>query len=192
MKGDANIIFLVRRLEYMREYVEINIDKTDIDAQELKSLAISLVAAMKKSKLTFASAESCTGGLIGGMITSASGSSDIYLGGIITYTNDVKIGVLGVDKDLIDEHTEVSFCVAEDMAKKVKEKLGADIGVSATGYAGPTGGTQKDPVGTVYVGIAFGDYQKTFRLSFKNCVGREEIRLMVVEFVLTKLLLFCA
>ena len=175
----------------MSEYFEVNIDKTDIREEELQSLAISLVSAMKKSKLTFASAESCTGGLIGGVITSASGSSDIYSGGIITYTNDVKIGVLGVDKKLIDEYTEVSFCVAEDMARNVREKLCADIGVSATGYAGPTGGTEKDPIGTVYVGVSCGDSEKTFRLSFKNGVGRQEIRLMVVEFVLSKLLLIC-
>jgi nicotinamide-nucleotide amidase len=103
---------------------------------------------------TIATAESCTGGLIAERITRVPGSSQYFLGSIISYSEDVKIHLLGVSADLIDSRGVVSGDVAEAMARKVKEKIGSTIGLSITGVAGPDGATEGNPVGTVYIGMA--------------------------------------
>jgi nicotinamide-nucleotide amidase len=108
--------------------------------------------AMKRYSI--ATAESCTGGLIGERITRVPGSSAYYAGGVVTYTDKAKIRLLGVPQELIDSEGAVSGHVAEAMARGVKERLGSTIGVSVTGIAGPGGGTEGVPVGTVYVGLA--------------------------------------
>ena len=135
----------------------------------------ALVRLLAERGLTVATAESCTGGLIGGRITGVSGASQVFLGGCITYTNDMKIRLLGVNPLSIDAHTEVSAEVAAEMAAGVREKLGADVGLSATGYAGPTGGTDENPVGTVYVGVSTKDGTKAFRLYYPR-KSRDYIR----------------
>ena len=168
--------------------IKVKIDKKCTSKDCLSSLASSVVCKFTKNGLAFSSAESCTGGLVGGTITEISGSSAVYFGGIITYTNDIKINVLGVDSALIDSYTEVSAPVARQMAERVREKLSSDVGVSATGFAGPTGGNENDPVGTVYVGIATADKTHVYRLSYGADTEREDIRLMTVEFILKKLL----
>ena len=175
----------------MKIHTDVKIDKKSVQKDEIYDIAASLVSNMQKKKVTFASAESCTGGLVGSIITEISGASAVYLGGIITYTNDVKINTLGVDGSLIEKYSEVSAPVASEMAKNVKEKLGADFGASATGFAGPTGGNENDPVGTVYVGIA-NNGVKVYRLSCENGVSREQIRLMTGECILLNLLSLCA
>ena len=135
----------------------------------------ALVRLLAERRLTVATAESCTGGLIGGRITGVSGASQVFLGGCITYTNDMKIRLLGVNPLSIDAHTEVSAEVAAEMAAGVREKLGADVGLSATGYAGPTGGTDENPVGTVYVGVSTKDGTKAFHLYYPR-KSRDYIR----------------
>ena len=135
----------------------------------------ALVRLLAERGLTVATAESCTGGLIGGRITGVSGASQVFLGGCITYTNDMKIRLLGVNPLSIDAHTEVSAEVAAEMAAGVREKLGADVGLSAMGYAGPTGGTDENPVGTVYVGVSTKDGTKAFRLYYPR-KSRDYIR----------------
>ena len=135
----------------------------------------ALVRLLAERGLTVATAESCTGGLIGGRITGVSGASQVFLGGCITYTNDMKIRLLGVNPLSIDAHTEVSAEVAAEMAAGVREKLGADVGLSATGYAGPTGGTDENPVGTVYIGVSTKDGTKAFRLYYPR-KSRDYIR----------------
>lgn len=99
-------------------------------------------------------AESCTSGLIASKITSISGSSAYFKGGIIAYQNVIKVNVLSVSKRLIDETTEVSSEVVEQMALNVKDKFKSDFSVATSGYAGPLGGTKKNPVGTVFIAIA--------------------------------------
>ena len=146
-----------------------------------------LIHILTEKKLTLSSAESCTGGLIGGEITSVSGASAVYVGGIITYTNDVKINVLGVDAYTIAEHTEVSASVAYQMAMNVKKMLSSDIGVSATGFAGPTGGNKNDPVGTVYVGMCTPMGNLVHRLSFYDGATREDIRSVTVAYILKQI-----
>ena len=113
-----------------------------------------LVRLLTRAGMTVATAESCTGGLIAKQITDVPGSSAVFPGGCVTYTNAVKEGLLGVDPYLIARHTEVSAACAEAMARGVRERLHSDFGVSTTGFAGPGGGTPQDPVGTVYIGIS--------------------------------------
>jgi len=107
--------------------------------------------------LTLATAESCTGGLIGCRITDVSGSSACYLGGVVSYSNETKMELLGVDRLILEQYGAVSREVAEAMAVGVRRRLGADIGVSATGIAGPGGGSEGKPVGLVYIGLARDD-----------------------------------
>ncbi len=104
--------------------------------------------------ITVGSAESCTGGLIAKMITDISGSSSVFSGALVTYTNEIKTRVLGVDPDVIARETEVSAACAAEMAARARERLGTTLAVSTTGFAGPGGGNEKDPVGTVYIGVA--------------------------------------
>ena len=123
-------------------------------AQALCILAKRAVIKLASQGCTVSTAESCTGGLIAKALTDIPGSSAVLCGGFVTYTNEIKIGVLGVDSDVIARHTEVSFACAEAMAKCAHEKTGSEFALSTTGYAGPGGGTDADPVGTVYIGIA--------------------------------------
>ena len=103
---------------------------------------------------TLSVAESCTGGLIGYRLTEVSGSSDYFVEGAVTYSNEAKIASLGVSEESIKKHGAVSAEVAEGMAKGVRERSKTDYGISVTGIAGPTGGTQEKPVGTVFVGYS--------------------------------------
>jgi nicotinamide-nucleotide amidase len=103
---------------------------------------------------SLATAESCTGGLIAERITRVPGSSQYFLGGVVSYTVAAKSALLGISRDLIEKRGVVSGDVAEAMARAVKELFGSTIGLSITGVAGPGGGTDETPVGTVYVGIA--------------------------------------
>ncbi len=103
---------------------------------------------------TLSVAESCTGGLIGYRLTEVSGSSDYFVEGAVTYSNDAKILSLGVSGKSIKKYGAVSAEVAEEMAKGIREKSKTDYGISVTGIAGPTGGTQEKPVGTVFVGYS--------------------------------------
>ncbi|HET8677843.1 MAG TPA: competence/damage-inducible protein A [Blastocatellia bacterium] len=105
-------------------------------------------------RYTIATAESCTGGLIAERITSVPGASDYYVGSVISYTNEAKAELLGVPREMIESRGAVSGEVAEAMARGVKERTGATIGLSVTGLAGPGGGTEAVPVGTVYIGLA--------------------------------------
>ncbi|HEY3921075.1 MAG TPA: nicotinamide-nucleotide amidohydrolase family protein [Gaiellaceae bacterium] len=101
--------------------------------------------------LTLVTAESCTGGLVAARLTSVPGSSDVVLGGIVSYANEVKVRELGVGEELLREHGAVSAEVAAAMARGARERLGADVAVAVTGVAGPGGGTPEKPVGLVYV-----------------------------------------
>ena len=105
-----------------------------------------------------------------------SGCSDVFLGGCVTYTNEIKQKLLGVKKETLDAHTAVSAEVAMEMARGVRERTGSDIGLSATGIAGPTGGTPETPVGTVFLGISSASGESYRRLSLSSNRSREFIR----------------
>ena len=104
--------------------------------------------------VSVAVAESCTAGLIASKLTTVSGSSSYFKGGVVAYQNEIKTKILGVSRSIIDEKTEVSAEVVKQMAKSVLEKFDADFAVATSGYAGPTGGTNKNPIGTVFIAIA--------------------------------------
>ncbi|MFQ5870276.1 MAG: competence/damage-inducible protein A [Candidatus Zixiibacteriota bacterium] len=109
---------------------------------------------LRQKKLTVAVAESCTGGLLGKKFTNIPGSSDYFLGGVITYSDELKMKLLGVPKEVLEKEGAVSENCALSMAEGVKKLTGADYGISITGIAGPTGGAVDKPVGLVYIGIA--------------------------------------
>ena len=111
--------------------------------------------ALRNSGATIATAESCTGGLIGSLLTDVSGSSDYFDRGFVTYSYEAKMEHLGVSRESLDEHGAVSEPVARQMARGVRDVAGTTWGVATTGIAGPTGGTEDKPVGTVFVGVAY-------------------------------------
>ena len=112
-----------------------------------------VLAKLVKENITLSTAESCTGGRLSFYITANSGSSKIFKGGIIAYSNEIKENLLGVNKNVIVKNGSVSQDVALQMAKGVKDKFDSDIGVGITGISGPSGGTNKKPVGLVYISI---------------------------------------
>ena len=118
------------------------------------TLEAALGARLRKRGLTLAVAESCTGGLLGGRLTSVPGSSAYFLGGVISYADSVKIRRLGVAPSLLAEHGAVSAECAAALARGARRALGADVGVSITGVAGPGGGTKTKPVGLVFVAVS--------------------------------------
>ncbi len=110
--------------------------------------------ALRDVGATIATAESCTGGLIGSLLTDVPGSSDYFDRGFVTYSYDAKMEHLGVTRETLDERGAVSDPVARQMARGVRDVAGTTWGVATTGIAGPTGGTDEKPVGTVFVGVA--------------------------------------
>lgn len=139
----------------------------DNEVEKLKSLISEYIFAFEDKPIehvvfdllinkgmTFASAESCTGGNIAHVITLIPGSSEIFKGTAVTYATPMKTKVLGVSSEIIEKHTVVSQPVVEGMAKGVRDLMEADFGVATTGVAGPGGGTEENPVGTVWIGVA--------------------------------------
>lgn len=149
-------------------------------------LAKHLVSRLCRDKLKIAAAESCTGGGVAKEITEISGSSNVFDCGIIAYANCVKANILKVSWNSLDKYGAVSEQVAVEMAKGVKELAGADIGISTTGIAGPTGGTEEKPVGRVH--IAAVTDKKVFHRElslFDECMGnRALIREATIKYVL--------
>lgn len=130
--------------------------------------------ALVEKGLTLATAESCTGGLLGGRITRVPGSSRYYLGGVVSYANEIKTGLLNVPRETLASAGAVSAETAEAMAVGVRRLTGASIGVSVTGVAGPDGGTAEKPVGTVFIGVATD--RKTTSQKFLMGGDREIVR----------------
>ncbi len=128
---------------------------------------------------TLVTAESLTGGGIGAALTAVPGSSEVYKGGVISYTNQVKEGLLGVPGAILEEHGAVSLPVAKAMAEGVRKLLQADVAVSVTGLAGPGGDDYGNPVGTVCIGYA--DQKKTLAVRHHFSGSREEVRRQTIE-----------
>jgi nicotinamide-nucleotide amidase len=122
-----------------------------------------VVRLLKQRKQTLATAESCTGGLIANKITNVSGASEVFVAGYVTYANSVKSDVLNVDSKLIDKYGAVSESVARAMAEGARTRAGSTYGLATTGIAGPTGGSDEKPVGTVYIALASGDSETVAR-----------------------------
>lgn len=136
-------------------------------------------AALPKRRLTLAVAESCTGGLLANRLTNIPGSSAFFLGGFITYSNEAKTKLLGVDPRVLENHGAVSPEVAAVMATGAKKIINSDIGVGITGIAGPSGGTAAKPVGLVYIGL---DFMGKVIVHRENYVGeRENIKFLSTQ-----------
>lgn len=142
-----------------------------VDAGTLEE---ALVKALIKSKKHIAAAESCTGGYVAKRITNVSGSSEVLDGSIVTYANRVKEQFVNVSRETLSKYGAVSSQTAIEMARGVRKLFGADIGVSTTGIAGPTGGTPDKPVGTVFVGVSTGDYEEVRELHIGNGLATRE------------------
>ena len=145
---------------------------------DVDSLERALVGKLIEKGRTLCCAESCTGGLIAQRITDVSGCSAVFFGGCVTYTNEMKMALLGVSGETLERYTAVSPQTAMEMARGARLRLGTDIAVSATGYAGPTGGTESDPVGTVYIGLSTEKGEEYRRLSLSSMRSREYIRIV--------------
>ena len=126
-----------------------------------------------EKKVSIATAESCTAGLLAAKITSIPGASSFFKGGIIAYQNDIKIDHLWVSKSVIKEKTEVCSEVVQQMAQGVRNKFSADFSVATSGYAGPTGGSELNPIGTVFIAIS--SKEKTISKRFVFVGDRESI-----------------
>ena len=130
---------------------------------------------LREKNKTLGTAESCTGGLIGKMITDVPGSSDYYRGGVVCYSDQLKIDLVGVNETTLERFGAVSEEVAHQMAEGIRKRTGADIGLSVTGVAGPGGGTDEKPIGLVFFGLALGNEVRVRKLEFPG--QRETIRL---------------
>lgn len=146
-----------------------------------EDVADGLVAQLKQSGATIATAESCTGGLVARLITAIAGVSPYFPGGVVSYANDAKVELLGVPQELLDAHGAVSAEVAEAMAVGVRNRLKADLGLSITGVAGPTGGSPQKPVGLVYLGLAESSRVQTRRIEIGPEQPREVIQLRAAK-----------
>lgn len=149
------------------------------DAADLPAIVLDL---LRVRGMTLAVAESCTGGLLGARVTAIPGSSDVFLGGVIAYANDVKRTHLGVEGDVLEREGAVSEAVARQMAAGARALTGATIGVGITGVAGPGGGTPDKPVGTVWIAADLAGAVEAVRLTLWG--NREEIRHRATQAVL--------
>ncbi len=140
----------------------------------------NLLSALRERKLTVGTAESCTAGMISARIADIPGSSDVLVGGIVSYSNGIKMKLLGVSEETLRDHGAVSEQCAREMAEGARRALGCDIAVSVTGIAGPGGGTPEKPVGTVCFGISSKDGTRTKTERFDGSVGRNGVRFMTV------------
>ena len=156
-------------------------------AKSTGSLSKALIAELIARKLTVATAESCTGGLFTGALTSVPGSSDTVYGGFITYANAAKTKFIGVPARQIRDYGAVSSQVARSMAEGARSTARTDIGVGITGVAGPGGGSDKKPVGLVYVAVATKEATHFVENRFGE-IGRNEVRAKSVEAALELLL----
>jgi nicotinamide-nucleotide amidase len=134
---------------------------------------------LRKKGWTLSIAESCTGGLICDRITDVSGSSDYFMGGMVTYSNESKAEHLGIPSAIIKRHGAVSSQVARRMAQGVRKAFHTTFGLSTTGVAGPTGGTKRSPIGRIFIGISDGKKTWVKREDLKG--SRREIKKKAAE-----------
>jgi nicotinamide-nucleotide amidase len=142
--------------------------------EDERSVAEIVLDLCRERRLTLATAESCTGGLVAARLTSVAGSSDVFVGSVVAYADEVKTDELGVERSLLEEHGAVSAEAAGAMAAGVRQRLGADVAVAVTGVAGPGGGTEEKPVGLVFLHAAGPDGEEARRIDLPG--DREMVR----------------
>ena len=157
-----------------------------MNTSPMRSTEEKLVKALIDKKLTCATAESCTGGGVGREITSVPGASAVFMGGIISYDNSVKQGVLGVPEEVLATKGAVSSECAAAMAEGARRLIGTDLAVAVTGIAGPDGGTADKPVGLVWFGLSSKAGTTTDKKIFSG--DREAVRAAAIEHALNLLL----
>ncbi len=171
-----------KSVEYITEKIKNELGQ---NVFEDLNLTETIYDMMKKNTLSLSAAESCTGGLLGNRITNLPGSSSYYLGGVIAYSNQLKINLLNIKKSIIDTHGAVSKNVAIKMAKNIRSITGSNYGIGITGIAGPTGGTEKKPVGLVYIAVASQNDTIVKKYNLKG--KRKQIKYLSTEFALKNL-----
>ncbi len=144
--------------------------------ETLNNLAAQIIEKCRMRGLKLVTAESCTGGLIAASLTDIAGSSDVFDRGFVTYSNQAKVDMLGVDRDLIDQQGAVSELVARHMAHGALTHSRCDIAVAVTGIAGPGGGSVDKPVGTVHIAVAESHGNTLHELCAFGKLSRSEIR----------------
>jgi nicotinamide-nucleotide amidase len=153
------------------------------------SMAEAVGQLLEQRKWTLSVAESCTGGLVGHLLTAVPGSSSYFLGGIISYGNQVKVDVLGVSPGTLQNFGAVSDQTVREMAEGVRRKLGTDLGIAVSGIAGPEGGSREKPVGTVYLGMA--TPEETFTKRYHFVGSRRQIKRVSAMMALDWLRRYC-
>lgn len=166
VKFDSRLEEIFRKIQMKLGAVVLTMDP--------KSLEEVIGEMLRSSGKTLVTAESCTGGLIAESLTRVPGSSDYFLGSFVTYSNALKVSLLGVEPSLIETHGAVSSQVAKAMAEGARKKVNADYAISVTGIAGPTGGTPDKPVGLVYIAVA--NRERAIPAKFSFFGSREAIR----------------
>jgi PncC family amidohydrolase len=150
-----------------------------------EGLARRIVDELGERNLTLAVAESCTGGQLSAALTAVPGASRVFLGGVVAYSNEAKIELLGVDWRILEEHGAVSEETAAEMARTARERFGSDIAIATTGVAGPGGGSELKPVGLVYLAWAGADSVRVERKLFTG--DRASVQRQAVEQALSRL-----
>jgi nicotinamide-nucleotide amidase len=146
--------------------IEAVLESRHLFARDETDTAALVLSLLRERGLTLATAESCTGGLVSARLTDIPGSSSVFTGGIVAYSDAVKVAELGVPEDVLREHGAVSAETAAAMARGARERLGVDVAVSVTGVAGPGGGTEEKPVGLVFLHASGPMGEKELRLDF--------------------------
>ena len=134
-----------------------------------------LIERLKAKKLTISTAESCTGGLIAKLITDVPGSSDVFIGGVVSYSNEMKKKWLGVNPETLINYGAVSEQTVGEMLNGILRETRSDLAVAVSGIAGPTGGTPEKPVGTVFIGVAYDKQKMVKKYQFEGI--REDVRM---------------
>ena len=153
---------------------------------DFSEVLIELKNILDKKGFSVATAESCTGGFLGAVLTSIPGSSTYFQGSIVTYSNYQKINLLKVNEETLKNFGAVSEQCALEMANNLKKIMNTDISISITGIAGPDGGTPDKPVGTVFASIIINEKEKNYKFQFSG--NRNLIRLMTVRTIIEELL----
>ena len=168
--NDDLIIFFDKILPLLSKYYYAD------DHIELEDVLGEVIINKKK---TISTAESCTGGLISNRLTNTPKSSSYFKGGIIAYSNSIKIKLLNVNQEIINKYGAVSKEVALEMAQGIRKRMNVDIGLSTTGIAGPGGGSKDKPIGLVYIGLSTSNFEKVYKFNFSK--NRKTNKLMTSQ-----------
>ncbi|HWQ40812.1 MAG TPA: competence/damage-inducible protein A [Desulfosporosinus sp.] len=193
-RAEMHVRLVARSTETTSAEAEIFLDRAEEEIRRRlgdkvfgrdQETMIGIVGTRLKNKhLTLATAESCTGGLLGAALTQEPGSSEFYLGGVVSYSNSVKHKILGVSEESLQKFGAVSEEVAKEMAEGVRSKIGSDLAISTTGIAGPDGGSEQKPVGLVYIGLATPEAVHAKKFQFYG--ERESVRQLTVQAALNE------